>query len=329
MIVAVGALLWYDEAKGVTIVDIRSLQYFQTIADKGSISGAAEQLHMTQPPLSRQLKLLEEELGTPLFNRAPGARSMSLTPSGEKLYQYATNILRLTQHLRENILLDEREISGDVTIGAAESRGMDALLRAIQAVHRYYPRICFHFKSGNAAEVSRLLDTGTVDFGVFVSSFDASAYHAYRLPDEDQWGLLMRKDSPLAERKTVSPPDLWDRPLILDMQSLQSTFLSSWLRRDYSELNITGTYDLLYNASLLVESGLGDAVCIKGLVDTGESSGLCFRPFCPALKSSLMIAWHRNPAFSSAASLFLRAVLKECGSAMPENAGVSQWSIGT
>ena len=308
-------------------MDIRSLQYFQAIADTGSISAAAQQLHMTQPPLSRQLKLLEEELGTSLFNRSPGARNMSLTPSGEKLYQYATSILRLTQRMREEILLDEREITGDVTIGAAESRGMDALLRAIQAVHRHYPGVCFHFKSGNAAEIARLLETGAVDFGVFVSSFDVSAYHSYRLPDEDQWGLLTRKDSPLAEKKTISPPDLWDRELILDMQSLQSSFLSSWLRRDYSELKISGTYDLLYNASLLVDSGLGDAICIKGLVDTSEESGLCFRPFCPALMSSLTIAWHKNPTFSSAASLFLRAVLKECGSAMPENAGISQWSM--
>ena len=124
---------------------------------------------------------------------------------------------------------------------------------------------------------------------------------------KDTWGVLMRQDSPLAEKKVICPEDLWDKPLIVSHQRGDDQYLSQWLKKELSRLNVVATYNLVYNASLLVEEGLGYALCFDKIINT-KGSRLCFRPFFPKLEATAYIVWKKYQVFSKAEGRFLECL---------------------
>ena len=130
------------------------------------------------------------------------------------------------------------------------------------------------------------------------------------MPVKDTWGVLMRKDSPLAKKETVSPEDLWDKPLIISQQEDKGGALTQWLKRRVSDLNIAATYNLIFNASLLVDEGLGYAICFDKIINTTGNSRLCFRPLSPKLEDEMSIIWKKYQMFSKPAEKFI-AILQE------------------
>ena len=119
----------------------------------------------------------------------------------------------------------------------------------------------------------------------------------------------MRKDSPLAAKKVITLKDLLNVPIIASRQmskkySKESGFLD-WFGKEFNNLNIAATYNLLYNAAIMVDAGIGYAVSLDKLANTSEQSSLCFRPLSPKLESGLDIVWKKNQVFSPAAQLFL------------------------
>lgn len=123
----------------------------------------------------------------------------------------------------------------------------------------------------------------------------------------------MRRDDPLAAKESVSPEDLWDKPLIISAQKDGSWPVFAWLRRDLSRLNIVATYNLVFNASMLTSEGLGCTLCFDRLVSTDEGSELCFRPFSPRLEAEAAVIWKKYQPLSRPAARFLeelRAVLE-------------------
>ena len=176
-----------------------------------------------------------------------------------------------------------------------------------------YPDIRYNISSGNAEHVLEYLDKGLIDFGLLFTEIDTQKYEAIPVPIKDTWGVLMRKDSPLAQKETICPKDLWDKPLIVSHQKGDDAYLNQWLGREESELNIVATYNLVFNASLLVDEGLGYALCYDKLVNT-QGSNLCFRPFSPRLDAYGFIVWKKYQVFSKAANIFLqdlRSMLSE------------------
>ena len=109
----------------------------------------------------------------------------------------------------------------------------------------------------------------------------------------------------MAEKETICPEDLWDKPLIVSHQKGDDVYLNQWLQREESELHIVATYNLLFNASLLVDEGLGYALCYDKLINT-KGSNLCFRPFSPRLEAHGFIVWKKYQVFSKAANIFLQ-----------------------
>ena len=159
------------------------------------------------------------------------------------------------------------------------------------------------------------LDKGLIDFGLLFGSVDTQKYESIPIPAKDTWGVLMRQDSPLAEKETVCPEDLWDKPLIVSHQRGETQYLSQWMKRDLSQLNVVATYNLVFNASLLVDEGLGYALCLDKLINT-QGSTLCFRPFFPRLEASACLVWKKYQVLSKAAGTFL-----ECLRNLLENIG--------
>lgn len=284
-------------------MDIRVLQYFLAVAREESITKAAESLHMTQPPLSRQLKDLEEELGKQLLIR--GGKKVTLTEEGMLLRKRAEEMVELMEKTKAELTCSDESIGGEIHIGSGETDAISFLAQTAGNLQKKYPLIRYHIYSGDADRVMDKLDKGLIDFGLLVGPVDIQKYEYMRLPITDTWGVLMRKDSPLAGQETVCAKDLWDKPLILSHQVSESSELSFWLKSDTAKLNIAATYDLIYNASHFVKKGIGYAVALDGLVNTTGESDLCFRPLYPPLVAELYIVWKKYQVFSKASDRFL------------------------
>ena len=290
-------------------MEFRVLQYFLAIAREETISKAAESLHITQPPLSRQMKELEEQLGKQLFIR--GNRKINLTEEGILLRQRAEEIISLVEKTESEIMHSDTTISGDIYIGSGETEGMRILAKVIDTCHKEYPKIKFHLYGGNSQDVVEKIENGLIDFGVLIEPADISKYDFIKLPVKDKWGVLMRKDSPIASLKSITADTLKKLPLICSSQEIVKNEISGWLNDDYNKLNIVATYNLIYNASLLVEEGSGYALGLDKLINTSGNSKLCFIPLEPKLEVGLTLIWKKYHLFSKAASYFLNQLRKE------------------
>lgn len=289
-------------------MELRELKYFLAIAKEESISKAAAALFITQPSLSRQMQNLEKEIGKPLFIR--GSKKITLTQAGILLKKRAEEMLELYHKTECELCAPAENITGDIYIAGGESYTVSIIARVAKQLHTLHPDIKFHFFSADTVEVTEKLDKGLIDFGILVLPADLSEYDYLILPPKDTWGVLMRKDSPLAEKEYITPEDLHDLPIIRSRHTLGNNIISDWFHKYKDSLNIVATYNLLYNASLLVKEGLGYAVGLDKLINTSGDSELTFRPLKPGLETSLAFAWKRYQVFSKPAELFLEK-LKE------------------
>lgn len=292
-------------------MELRVLGYFLAVAREQSIIRAAKSLHLSQPTLSTQIKAMEEELGKQLLIRGTkGSRKVTLTEEGMILRKRAEEILLLVQKTEREISSSQQIIIGDVYIGTGETDAVRFIARAARELYKVYPGIHYHIASGNAEYVREQLDKGLIDFGIIFGAVDHTKYNSIALPFKDTWGVLMRLDSPLAARETISPEDLWDKPLIMSEQENNSNAFTTWMGKDLSELEIIATYNLLFNASLMVEEGLGYAIGFDKIIHTSENSSLCFRPLHPRREAEMSVIWKKYQLFSKASEKFMEK-LKE------------------
>lgn len=284
-------------------MELRVLQYFLAVTREQSISGAAQSLHLSQPTLSRQLKDMEDELGKQLIIR--GNRKITLTEEGMILRKRAEEIMELVQKTEHEITVSDDNISGDVYIGAGETDAVRLLAKAGRKLQLYYPDIHYHISSGDTTDVLEQLDKGLIDFGLIFSAIDTSKYEYLEFPIKDMYGILMRKDSFLAEKDCICPEDLYDKPIIFNRNTQDGDLLTTWLGKSLSELNVAATYNLLFNASLMVEEGLGYAFALDKIINTAGKDNLCFIPCEPPLKVGMNLIWKKYQVFPKAAKKFL------------------------
>lgn len=290
-------------------MELRVLQYFLAVTREQSISGAAETLHLSQPTLSRQLKELEEELGKQLMIR--GNRHITLTEEGMLLRKRAEEIVELVKKTEEEISISDNLIAGDISVGAGETDNVRFLARAAKKLREDHPLIHLHIISGDKVTITEELDRGLIDFGLVFGEIDTSRYEYIPVPYQDTWGVLMRRDSPLAKKQTIATTDLKDKPLILSRQAFQNVELRNFFTGGQKEWNIVATYNLLFNGSLMVEEGLGYAICFDRIINISGDSPLCFRPLMPSSKSGMNIVWKKYQIFTKAAEYFLQKLQEE------------------
>lgn len=295
----------------ILFMEIRLLRYFLAVAQEESISKAADILHITQPTLSRQLMDLEKELNTKLLIRGKRNKKITLTDDGKLLKSRAQEIIDLTNKTESEFLFVDKNISGDIFIGGGETDAIRLIARTIRHLSLEYPNIKYHFYSGNGEDVKEKLNKGLLDFGVFIEPIDKKEYGFIQLPQNDTWGILMRKDSDLAKKEFIESDDLINIPLFSSRQYLVKNLISGWLGFDFEKLNIVGTYNLLYNASIMVEEGLGYALCIDKLINISGESKLCFKPLKPKLEAGILVAWTKNQPLSKIAKLFIKKLQEE------------------
>lgn len=294
------------ERKGTYAVELRTLRYFLAAAQEGNITRAADILHITQPTLSRQIMELERELGTTLMLR--GKNGLTLTDDGLFFRQRAEEIVELAERLEQNFTERKSDVSGLIAIGASESVGSRLFARLIKRFSDKYPLIQFHLYNEMADNIRDRLEKGLVDVGLLLEPVDTSRYDFVRLSQKETWGILMRDDHPLAERKTIAPDEIAEYPLILPLRERVRNEILNWMRKEEKDLTIPLSYTLLSNAALMVEAGLGCAFCLDGALAIHSSPHLSFVPISPEHTTRSVLVWKKNQMFSPATALFIQEI---------------------
>ncbi|MCF0248331.1 MAG: LysR family transcriptional regulator [Synergistes sp.] len=288
-------------------MEIRELRYFLEIAREGNMSRAADVLHVSQPTLSKQIKGLEEELGKKLFRRA--SAGLKLTEEGMLLRKRSEDILDMVDKTADEFACLSDITGGDVRIGCAESCQIKYLARTIKRIRQKYPLLRFHITSGGTEQVAERLDKGLFDFAVIVEPPDLSRYTYIEVPETDVWGLVMRKDDPLAYKESICAEDLIGLNVICSQQSIEGD-IPRWCSEKIDSIFFAGTTNLAYNGSIFVKEGLGVMLTFDGLINTGIDSDLCFRPLSPRLENKMYLIWKKYQVFTPIAEILLDA-LKE------------------
>ena len=289
------------------MIETRHLYYFLAIAREQNITKAAETLYVTQSTLSKQMMDLEKQLGKQLFIR--GNRKLTLTQEGVFLRNRAQEILSLVDSTESALRTEGQELSGDITIGCGETIVMDLFAEIFADFHILHPDVCFHTHSGDADAVLERLDKGLIDMGLLLGPIRQEKYNYLTLHPKDIFGLLMTKDCRPAAQETLNIDQLKSLPLILAEQTFQGHQEMEWFGTDQSALNVVATYNLIYNATFLVERGIGYALCLDRLVNT-KGRNLTFRPVTPELSVSLYLVTKKYQTFSPAVSAFLELLKK-------------------
>ena len=294
-------------------MEIRALKYFLIAVREGNITKAAKYLNLTQPNLSRQINMLERDIGHKLFERKHN--NIELTPEGILLKKRAEEIIDMIEKTRAEFNFTDELIAGDIFIGAGETWAMSLLASIMKDIQETYPHIRYNIYSGNFNDITEKLDKGLLDFGVLIDPADLSKYDYLKIPAKDTWGVIMRKDSKLAKKKYITKTDLLDLPLIMSRQAIENKLSDNdfirWFGDSFNKLNIAATYNLLYNALIMVREGMGYALCLDKLIDNMHNENICFIPLKPKLESGLNIVWKKNQEFSRASKIFLDRITNE------------------
>ncbi|MFQ9115874.1 LysR family transcriptional regulator [Eubacterium sp.] len=287
-------------------MELRVLRYFLTVAKEQSFTKAAEQLHITQPTLSRQLAALEEELGTTLFNR--GSHSVTLTDQGLLLKRRALEIIDLEDKIVEEFTENEGVIEGVITIGCGEFAAVEVLAQIIKGYKAKYPMVQIAIHTGTADTIMEMMNKGLVDIGLFLEPVSTEGLDYIRIRESDQWVVGMKPEDALVEKEYITKEDLLTLPLILPERLGIQSELANWFGKDFEKLNIAFTSNLGTNAGVMAMEGLGYPVSISGAAKYWRNDLIIQKKLYPEIKSSTVIAWRRHIPYSKAINLFIEEI---------------------
>lgn len=280
-------------------MELQQLRSFLMVVHTKNITRAAEQLHISQPALSRQIHQLEATLGGPLFERFQGG--VRLTDRGHYLVESAREMVALADKVTTN-LNTTSPISGELYIGGGETQAMNEIVQTFGRLRDEHPAVTLRLFSGNGDDVLDRLDRGLLDFGIVIEPVEIATYASRRLSHQDQWGLLTRADSAIAAHPNLHLEQIHELPLLVSEQSLTPRHFD---RLDFTKLHVVATYNLLYNASLLVRAGIGHALCLRGII-TELPNDLRFIPLSPDVRSNVHLIWKDDRRLSNVAVAFLK-----------------------
>ncbi len=287
-------------------MEIKNLRYFLAVAREENMSKAAEQLHVSQPTLSKTLKALEEELGKKLFIRH--SFSISLTDEGMLLRDRAQDLVAMSDKIEQEFSSLDDITGGNIYFGLAESYQIRYLAREIYKLKEKYPNFTYHITSGDTEQVTEKLDKGILDFAVLCETPDSNKYEYVKFPEADVWGAIISSSHPLAKKKSIHVSDLIGQPLFVSEQSWNNE-IKTWAKERFPKLKLEGSFRLSYNGSVFARENLGILLTFKDLINT-EGTDMVFRPLSPELKSELYLIWNKYQAFTPIAEKFLEQIKK-------------------
>ena len=238
------------------VMDIRTLSYFVIIAEELNITKAAEKLCMSQPPLSSQMKALEEELDTVLFIR--GKRHLQLTESGKLLYRHAKEILSLVNKTSEEIRAMGKGMRGKISIGLVEGSAPIIAASWIETFLSHYKDVDFLVVDGNSDELIAKLRSGLIDMAVITSPCDNTLLNSFKVGQE-KMTAFMSKDNPLADLpgNTIDLSMLKDKPLIIPSRESMNRMITKWFKEIHAEPKIVCRMDNYLDVAALAGRNIG------------------------------------------------------------------------
>ena len=287
-------------------MELRVLNYFLAIAREENFTKAAQQLHITQPTLSRQIAQLEEELGVDLFVRSN--HNIILTEDGMILKRRAQEILSLADKTKRDFLYKDENLEGVISIGSGEFLSTRCLTDCIAQFRKKYPLVRYEFYSGNAGNIRDQIERGLLEVGLMSEPIDIRKYEFISMPIKEEWGAFVREDSPLIDKDFVTPQDLVDIPLVLPLGDFAESNIGKWFGEYISNIDVIAKGNLLYNEAMMAQSNIGAVI---GIRLNSNYDRLKFISLNPSLKIDTALVWKKEQIFSAATAAFIASTSRD------------------
>ncbi len=281
-------------------MELRVLNYFLAVAREENFTKAAQQLHLTQPTLSRQIADLEQELGVKLFVRSN--HHIILTEDGMILKRRAQEILSLADKTKRDFMQKGEALSGTISIGSGEFRSTEYLAKIIAEFRKKYPNVKYEIYSGNANNIRDYIERGFLDIGLMSEPVDIRKYNFVNMPIKEQWGVFVPSGSSLSEKESIRPEDLAGMSVITATGDFNQSRIGKWFGEYKDQVEIVATANLPYNEAVLAKENIGVMLSIN-LNCAYEN--LRFIPLQPVLEISTALGWKKEQIFSVTTSAFI------------------------
>lgn len=289
-------------------MDIKQLKYFLTIAEEGQITAAAKKLHIAQPPLSQQLKILEEELGIKLVER--GSRHIHLTDAGKILRERARQILELSDSTVNEINDFKRGLKGTLTIGTISSSGSLLLKNVISKFHKEYSGVKFSIREGNTFNILELLNKGVIEIGIVRTPFKALNYGCKYMKKEPMIAAMTKEYCSGDDIKTMAITELKDKPIIL-YRRFENLIMEACFENGFKPEIFCKNEDAR-TTLMWANAGLGIAIVPKSAFELVSNENLIYKEIeYEKLVTSIAAIWIKDRYLSSLAEKFIESFNEE------------------
>ena len=289
-------------------MDLRSLHYFVVVAEELNITRAAERLNMSQPPLSSQIKGLEEELGVQLFVR--GKRHLTITDAGAHLYRRARQILELSDQTQLE-LQSMDGLSGNLHISLVEGRAPYLLARWIAGFHSEFPQVTVHLWNGGGDEVLERLYRGLADLALVAAPYNAEQLDGFAVGREP-WVAMLSVQHPLAQEEGDFLPlkKLVGQSLYIPSRRSRADAVRAWFAELGEEPIIAGNLSNYIDAVALAEQNAG--ICIFPMTTYTENELVVKKIITESARQvEYALVWNRSVRRSELAEEFINFV-RDC-----------------
>ncbi|WP_312337528.1 LysR family transcriptional regulator [Anaerospora hongkongensis] len=284
-------------------MDIRDMKHFAAIVEEGNISHAAKRLNIAQPPLSKQMKQLEDELGVQLFER--GSRRIRLTEAGRLLRERVEQILGLVDGTVKELTDLNSGLTGTLSIGTVTTSGAALLPNWINKFHTLYPNVTFQLWEGDGYRILELLDNRVIEIGIIRAPFDSQIYESITLPDEPLV-VAMKRDGRICgeDPDKIRLSELAGQPLIIPLR--WKSMVLGWCERAGFKPTIICVSDGIIHNLLWAKLGIGIALVPDFSKELVVDSGLIYKTVAePTIATHTEIVWVRNRNLSASSKHFL------------------------
>lgn len=284
-------------------MDLRGLTYFSVVAEELNFTRAAQRLNMSQPPLSNQIRSLEEELGTPLFLR--GGRSLQLTEAGKLLYRRAAQLLDLAERTREEVGSLAMGLSGTICLGSVAGLAPFLAARWLAGFREEYPLVRFEIVNGSSDDITDQLLRGYIEVGILAAPYDSEHLEGVPIGDEP-WCAIFSHQHPLAAEPEAPLPlkALAGYPLIVPHRRSRIDEIRSWFRQAGAEPNIIGEHSNFVDVLAMARANVG--VCIFPQTTPEPVPGVVSRRIVePSRRARYLLVRKRDASVSELSQAFL------------------------
>lgn len=283
-------------------MDIKQLVYFLKISEEKNITKAAEKLHIAQPHLSHQLKLLEEELGVKLVERS--TRKFQLTKAGEMLLHRSEQIVELMNSTVKELKDFSEGIIGTLSIGTIASSGDTLLPVRVNSFNKKYPKINFEIRECSTIEILDMLRSGIIEIGIIRTPLNSDEFETIYLPNEPMVAAANREEHLAFNKDSIDLIDLADKPLLVHRR--YENMIVEACKRAGFEPRVLCKIEDTKSILLWANTGMGVAIIPRDWIGIIPSINLGYKVINEeSLLTRTVIVWRKDHYLSTVAKNFI------------------------